>query len=150
MTEYVHYCLGFLFDTLSLSHGSVVLIEKKKPKFQRGKLNGVGGKVEPGETHFDAMIREFKEETGVHFIEWHRVCMMTFGKTAIVHVFSGKDLECCHAARTTTDEPVYVQPLAHLGRRMPNLDMLISASLVCECAHQAGSKFYLTPFKTHE
>jgi 8-oxo-dGTP pyrophosphatase MutT (NUDIX family) len=27
----------------------VLLIEKQKPAWQRGKLNGVGGKIEPGE-----------------------------------------------------------------------------------------------------
>lgn len=61
------YCVGFLFAP-DLQH--VVLIEKKRPSWQVGQLNGVGGKVEPGETTHAAMVREFSEETGVHVPEW--------------------------------------------------------------------------------
>src|SRR5690349_13991679 len=39
------YALGFLFD----GTGRVVLIRKRRPAWQAGLLNGVGGKVEPGE-----------------------------------------------------------------------------------------------------
>lgn len=57
------YVLGFAFTP---SKKAVLLIKKTRPKWQAGKLNGVGGKVEPGE--FDlaqAMVREFEEETAV-------------------------------------------------------------------------------------
>ena len=43
----------------------VVLIKKNRPPWQAGRLNGIGGKVEPGEAIISAMIREFEEETGV-------------------------------------------------------------------------------------
>jgi 8-oxo-dGTP diphosphatase len=56
MTRYV---AGFAFD-----QGSVLLIEKKRPEWQAGKLNGVGGKIENGEVPIEAMMREFAEETG--------------------------------------------------------------------------------------
>ncbi len=56
------YVLGFAF---SPTGDRVVLIEKKRPDWQLGKLNGVGGRVENGEKPVDAMVREFKEETGV-------------------------------------------------------------------------------------
>jgi len=53
--------VGFMFNR----HGdAVVLIEKKKPDWQKGLLNGVGGKIEVMESPIDAMVREFKEETG--------------------------------------------------------------------------------------
>ncbi len=58
MTSYV---VGFLFD----GHGNVVLIEKKRPRWQAGLLNGPGGHIEDGESPATAMSREFKEETGV-------------------------------------------------------------------------------------
>lgn len=58
----IDYVCGFMFSpTLT----QVVLIEKKKPSWQKGLLNGVGGKVEPREEPSYAMAREFKEETGV-------------------------------------------------------------------------------------
>lgn len=42
----------------------VALIRKNKPAWQKGKLNGIGGKIEPGEDGAAAMVREFREETG--------------------------------------------------------------------------------------
>jgi 8-oxo-dGTP pyrophosphatase MutT (NUDIX family) len=45
--------------------GDVMLIRKAKPEWQKGRLNLVGGKVEPGESFYDAAVREFGEETGL-------------------------------------------------------------------------------------
>lgn len=44
---------------------NVLLIRKAKPDWQAGLLNGIGGKVEDGESIFQATVREFKEETGL-------------------------------------------------------------------------------------
>lgn len=68
------YVAGFLF---SADKKNVVLIRKNKPEWQKGKLNAVGGKVEDGEVPLAAMIREFKEETGVEITNWHNFCMLT-------------------------------------------------------------------------
>jgi 8-oxo-dGTP pyrophosphatase MutT (NUDIX family) len=43
-----------------------VLLGMKKRGFGSGKLNGFGGKVEPGETIEEAVIRELWEESGVN------------------------------------------------------------------------------------
>lgn len=59
------YVVGFVFHD-----DEVLLIEKNRPSWQRGRLNGVGGHVEPGETFLQAMVREFAEETGWHFQGW--------------------------------------------------------------------------------
>lgn len=64
MTKYV---CGFFFNRQK-SH--VVLIWKEKPAWQKGKLNGVGGKIEDGETPAEAMCREFEEETGLTYRPW--------------------------------------------------------------------------------
>ena len=56
------FVCGFCFDE---ERECVVLIEKSQPAWQAGRLNGVGGKVEPGESVADAMTREFEEEAGV-------------------------------------------------------------------------------------
>lgn len=56
------YAAGFMFDT---RFERVALIRKARPAWQMGKLNGLGGKVEPGETTIETMVREFKEEGGV-------------------------------------------------------------------------------------
>lgn len=57
----IRYVLGFAFN----SRMEVCLIQKRKPAWQAGKWNGVGGKIENGEAALTAMMREFKEETGV-------------------------------------------------------------------------------------
>lgn len=49
---------------------TVCLIEKLKPDWMAGKLNGVGGKVEPGESAGEAMRREFREEAGLDEPDW--------------------------------------------------------------------------------
>lgn len=61
------YVVGFMFTT-DLS--KVLLILKNKPEWQSGKLNGIGGKVEDGETFHAALAREFLEETGARFDGW--------------------------------------------------------------------------------
>jgi 8-oxo-dGTP diphosphatase len=63
--DYIIYVAGFLF---SEDESKVVLIEKNKPDFLKGLFNPVGGKKENNETSLEAMIREFKEETGVMYM----------------------------------------------------------------------------------
>jgi len=47
-----------------IEDGKVLLIGKKTG-FGRGKVNGPGGKIDPGETPLDAAIRETREEVRV-------------------------------------------------------------------------------------
>ena len=91
--------VGFLF---SKDEKIVALIWKKRPEFQAGKLNGIGGNIEPGESPYDAMIREFKEETGTDVRDWKHFCKMTGSEF---------ELECFKAfddvqLASTTDETV--------------------------------------------
>jgi 8-oxo-dGTP diphosphatase len=67
MTKYV---VGFMFNP---QMSMVAMIRKKRPKWQNGLMNGIGGKVEPGESVEDTMIREFSEETGYDTHEKWRV-----------------------------------------------------------------------------
>lgn len=39
------------------------MVKKNQPDWQKGKLNGIGGKVETDETSLAAMVREWDEET---------------------------------------------------------------------------------------
>jgi len=43
----------------------VLLVQKDRPAWQKGCLNLLGGKVEPGEAELDTAIRELKEESGL-------------------------------------------------------------------------------------
>lgn len=62
---------GFLF-----SGPRVLLVEKIKPTWQAGLLNGVGGVIDPDETPSAAIEREFCEETGLPpgTLEWRHFC----------------------------------------------------------------------------
>lgn len=62
----VRYVVCFAF---SRDKNDIVLILKNKPDWQKGKYNGIGGKMEGEEFPTDAIIREFKEETGVKLSE---------------------------------------------------------------------------------
>lgn len=53
------YVVGFLFTS---DESEVVLLRKNRPAWQAGKLNGMGGHVEPGESYAAAMDREAAEE----------------------------------------------------------------------------------------
>ncbi len=59
------YVVGFVF---SKDLSRVLLVLKNRPAWQNGKFNGIGGKIEADETAFEAMNREFVEET--YFDGW--------------------------------------------------------------------------------
>lgn len=54
--------LCFLLDG---SPPTSILLARKKRGFGRGKMNGLGGKVRPGETPLRTIVREVREEAGV-------------------------------------------------------------------------------------
>ena len=79
------YVLGFAFDE---EMESVLMVEKQHgPAINIGKLNGIGGKVEGGESMDAAMVREFKEETGC-WAQWTRIGRMS-GDGWELDIFSG-------------------------------------------------------------
>lgn len=78
------YTIGFLF---SEDEKKVALIRKIQPSWQKNKLNGPGGKIEEGESPKAAMIREFKEETGVYIENWREFCVLS-GTDWQLHAFS--------------------------------------------------------------
>ncbi len=81
------YTVGFMFDM----GGRVLLLRKTRPRWQAGLLNGIGGKLEEGETPYECMIREFHEEAGVYHHEWDHVTTMEGyeddGELWHVHIF---------------------------------------------------------------
>ena len=99
------YVVGFAF---SADRSKVVLIEKNRPAWQAGKLNGVGGKVDANETHEAAMAREFFEETGVQTTaeNWHYFAKLIGrdGDVGCFSLFNDVALE----AKTSSDEPVVI------------------------------------------
>lgn len=125
------YVLGFMFSDLFETEGEVALIRKTKPEWQKGKLNGIGGKIEDDESPISAMIREFYEETGrgTDAEDW-KYCGNMIGKDWTVDVYACfgnlSELE------TTTDEEVVCFELPEVfqsGEVIDNLKFLIPMSL---------------------
>lgn len=67
---------------LLLKSGDELLLAMKKRGFGAGKWNGVGGKIEPGESLEDALVRECVEEIGVTPTKWHAVGELDFVQDA--------------------------------------------------------------------
>jgi len=55
-----------------------LLLAMKKRGFGTGYWNGVGGKIEPGETEEQALVRESQEEIGVTPTKWYKVAAHDF------------------------------------------------------------------------
>jgi 8-oxo-dGTP diphosphatase len=125
------YVAGLLFDHLLQR---VVLILKLRPDWQMGKWNAVGGKIEHNEKPLGAMIREFREETGMTVADWKPFCVLHGelhgdGKYD-VHFFVAfsPDIDC---VETKTDERVRVHHLINVPTigGVPNLRWLIPMAL---------------------
>lgn len=121
------YVLGFCF---SPDGRAVVLIKKQKPAWQAGRFNGVGGKVEHGESYRAAMAREFAEETGVYISakDWDEFAVLK-GPNWVVYcyrIWSPKAFD----ARTQEAEEVFLWPSRALPpSALSNLDWLIPYAL---------------------
>ena len=129
MKEYV---LGFLFSTTE----NVWLIRKNRNDWQKGLLNGIGGKIELNESSVDAMKREFREEAGLVIDDWKYYATITDDKNYKV---------CCYysysdeSAITMTDEQVGCYPYKSLPSDIiPNINWLIPMAL----SFSKGEKSY--------
>jgi 8-oxo-dGTP diphosphatase len=126
---HTRYVAGFMFSSC---RQLVALIRKNKPAWQKGKLNGIGGKVEDGESSLDAMVREFAEETGITVMpeHWSDFCCMKGEGFTVVFFASIGDLG---ALRSMEDEQVEIVGLHEINLLrsdlVENLPWLISLAL---------------------
>jgi 8-oxo-dGTP diphosphatase len=125
MKEYV---LGFMFSS---EKERVVLIKKTKPEWQAGFLNGIGGKIEEGESPIDAMVREFHEEADVITYNWTPFAVMTNSQFT-VHCFKTTTV-IIDEVKSKTEEEVVVVFVDEIGIGLhtviPNLHWLIPMAL---------------------
>lgn len=126
--------LGFLFSPDSKQ---VVLIEKKKPKWQVGKLNGIGGKVKLKEPYHDAMIRECKEETGVHVPSWRGFAQLK-GPNFLVNCFTAWSPSAFAIEQMENEKPILIK-VSELHRYplIGNLHWLIHMALDLDFENRA-------------
>ena len=136
MDEFKVYSLGFMF---SHNMNYVLLRLKKKPAWQDGLLNGIGGLVEPGESSLQAMRREFHEETGLmtDLTEWTCFHTEDFGEAAVHFYYGSMNLKHIAATQIYNDGtgeinvlvPVATFLLGVAPRAIPNLAYLIPMAL---------------------
>jgi 8-oxo-dGTP diphosphatase len=81
---------------LFVVQGRRVLLIHKKRGLGAGKINGPGGRIEPGETPRDAAVREVHEELGVRVLDPVARGRLRFqfvdGYSLDVHVFVATDM----------------------------------------------------------
>ncbi len=96
------YVAGFMF---SPDFENVILIEKEKPEWQKGKYNAIGGKIEAGETPKAAMVREFYEEAFISTKEedWRPLCIIGDEKYDVYFFFCSSENWRDHITRETEE-----------------------------------------------
>lgn len=120
----INYVTGFVFSE-DLKH--VVLLEKQTPSWQKGLFNGVGGKIEKGESSAQAMVRECEEETGMLITENHWTCYAHLTNPDFFELdvyFAISDL--AFEARTIEKEKIHIFEVNDTPKNIiPNLQWLI-------------------------
>ena len=122
-----HYVVGFAFG----HGGNVALIVKNRPEWQRGRMNGIGGKIEPGEMSDDAMVREFYEETGrlTRKEVWEFFATLSGAEFSVAFFYTY--LNNLEGLQSPTDENVVVVPIESINATdcIPNVTWLIPMAL---------------------
>ncbi len=138
--ETARFVAGFLFD---VAGKAVVLVRKARPAWQAGRLNGVGGRVEAGESGPAAMAREFREEAGVATApsEWRLFAALTESAQTgrvrhEVSFFAARSPVALGAALSScTDERVELLEMSELharqGECLEDLLWLLPLALAC-------------------
>jgi 8-oxo-dGTP diphosphatase len=134
--------LGFAIDERTKQ---VLLIRKNRPEWQAGKLNGIGGHLEACDRNSsrDAMVREFKEETGIatpDFIWELRGRMQHLAAHPGEDSWSVSVYTCSMAdwqlpVKTTDEEPLWVgidelDALAITGVCLDNIPVLVALCML--------------------
>lgn len=105
----IHYVVGLIVDKFDY----VLLIRKNRPEWQAGRLNGIGGRVEEGETPYEAMVRECSEECGLGLYNWLQLGTVTNNTNYTLYYFIAETSNII-AAKSMTDEEVEIYHLDHL------------------------------------
>lgn len=111
-----HYVLGFIFNK---AKDRVLLVEKKRPRWQAGHWNGMGGKIEQDDKNpMSAMHRETSEELSCPY-DWEH-CLTFVCPGGTVFVFRAFSISETIEFIQKEDEKLEVWPLNDLPENMMN------------------------------
>ena len=126
----MNYVCAFVMDHAY----NILLIRKKRPDWQAGYLNGVGGKIEFGESVREAMSREFYEETGISIEKhnWVYVCELVNSNydSSKVTFFTAKLDRIDYQNKTDEQLELVNYEVMSQYNLMPNLKALIELTLL--------------------
>ncbi len=119
------YTVGFIFDA-TITH--ILLMHKNRPDWQKGKMNGIGGRIEEVEESVACMVREAHEEVGLVTTTDQWVFLGTIHESesvvdfyAMIHVGAPEAISAC------TDEQVAWCDVAGLPQNaLPNIPWLVA------------------------
>lgn len=119
-----HYVLGLIVGSLK---DRILLVEKLRPEWMKGRWNGIGGKVEGRETPLEAMHRESIEETGRDWDFKHTITFVCPGGTVFVFLAISGNKRIIF--QQIEDEKLMCVPLDELPDKvMSNLKWIIPLS----------------------
>jgi 8-oxo-dGTP diphosphatase len=122
--------LGFIYTP---DFQKVLLITKHSPERHRGKLNGLGGKSEPGESGEECISREVSEEAGLNIPvqSWKKIGNLIWEEWQVeiyATVFSGSE----NNVQSLTEDEVAWYEVDHLPNNViTNLRWLIPLGIDC-------------------
>jgi len=106
----------------------VALIRKRRPDWQAGRWNGIGGHREGFELPLDAMVREFEEETSVKTYreQWRKVGVMREVNAWNCHVYTTREAPL-NLIQSSTNEVVALHRIEALHELdcMANIQALV-------------------------
>lgn len=119
------HVLGFAFVD-----GLLLVKRAHKPEHLRGYLNGLGGKIEPGETTVEAMVREFREESGAltKVEDWRLLGVMHCDGAHIALLHCTSEYIKVSQLRPSLEGDIYLVSPSELQRNLnvvPNLRWLV-------------------------
>lgn len=124
----LQYVVGLAYTT---DRESLLLIQKARPEWQAGYLNGVGGLIEGNEDIQAAMVREFEEETGIatRVEQWSHFLTLTGENYRVFFLFTMTD--DVRSAKNMTDEPLHLVPVVGISHMqvLRDLQWIIPLSL---------------------
>jgi 8-oxo-dGTP diphosphatase len=132
------YTCGFMF---SEDRKKVLLIQKDRPEWQAGRVNGIGGKIDLADKEIAeqlqisyplvAMVREFREETGIVTTpdEWEQFATME-GNDSKIHLFKAFSNKLFSFEQKESEKPLIIGARdIYFFNHVPNLTFIANMAL---------------------